>query len=154
MGLLPHMRNNSVYAFWRAISLYYVLYGRDRNTFTALSRNRRSFLSRRTVLKGSAIAGGSLAVAGGAALATYEVMAYANNTQVHTSVDPMQKKTQAEKTQPTYKGQVREYWIQVDAFFHNLVPTGVDGMMGMQYQADQTSYWALGYRAYTPNWGS
>jgi len=98
--------------------------------------------------------GGSLAIAGGAALATYEVMAYANNTQVDTPIDPMQKKTPAEKTQLTYKGQVREYWIQVDAFFHNLVPTGVDGMMGMQYQADQTSYWALGYRAYTPNWGS
>jgi FtsP/CotA-like multicopper oxidase with cupredoxin domain len=50
-------------------------------------------------------------------------------------------------------GQVREYWIQVDSFLHNTVPTGLDEMSGTTYTADQTSYWALGYRAYTPNWG-
>jgi FtsP/CotA-like multicopper oxidase with cupredoxin domain len=49
-------------------------------------------------------------------------------------------------------GQLREYWIQADSFYHNLVPTGVDGMTGTRYNANQTSYWAIGYRAYTPGW--
>jgi hypothetical protein len=40
-----------------------------------------------------------------------------------------------------------------NAFYHNLVSTGVDNMMGMKFQANQTSYWAVGYVAYTPNWG-
>jgi FtsP/CotA-like multicopper oxidase with cupredoxin domain len=50
-------------------------------------------------------------------------------------------------------GALREYWIQADAFLHNLVPMGLDGMMGTRYAPHQTSYWALGYRAYTPGWG-
>ena len=50
-------------------------------------------------------------------------------------------------------GRLREYWIQADSFLHNLMPTGLDGMMGMRYRAEQTSYWALGYRAFTPGWG-
>ena len=52
------------------------------------------------------------------------------------------------------RGRVREYWIQADAFTHNLVPNGKDGMTGAKYTAAQTTYQALGFRAYTPNWGS
>jgi FtsP/CotA-like multicopper oxidase with cupredoxin domain len=49
-------------------------------------------------------------------------------------------------------GQVREYWIQADSFRHNVVPTGHDGMMGLRFESDGSSFWALGYRAYTEDW--
>jgi FtsP/CotA-like multicopper oxidase with cupredoxin domain len=48
---------------------------------------------------------------------------------------------------------VREYWIQADSFKHNLVATGVDDMMGTKYPAKGATFWALGFRAYTPGWG-
>ena len=51
-------------------------------------------------------------------------------------------------------GRVREYWIQADSFEHNAVPNGRDGMTGRRFTADQTTFWAIGYRAYTPNWSS
>ncbi|MDJ0345165.1 multicopper oxidase domain-containing protein [Streptomyces sp. H10-C2] len=50
-------------------------------------------------------------------------------------------------------GRVREYWIQADSFQHNTVPNGRDGLTGMRFMADQTTYWAVGFRAYTPGWG-
>lgn len=49
---------------------------------------------------------------------------------------------------------LREYWIQVDSFPHNLVPTGTDDMSGMAFTPSQCSYGALGYRAFSPGWGS
>jgi FtsP/CotA-like multicopper oxidase with cupredoxin domain len=51
-------------------------------------------------------------------------------------------------------GAVREYWVQVDSFAHNLVPGGTDQMMGMTFKPSDSSFWAVGYRAYTPGWGS
>jgi FtsP/CotA-like multicopper oxidase with cupredoxin domain len=48
---------------------------------------------------------------------------------------------------------VREYWLQADSFQHNLVPTGSDQMMGMMFEPSQSTYWAIGYRAYTAGWG-
>ncbi len=51
-------------------------------------------------------------------------------------------------------GRVREYWIQADAFRHNLVPSGSDEMMGNIFKPEQCTYWALGYRAYSPNWAA
>lgn len=51
-------------------------------------------------------------------------------------------------------GQVREYWLQADSFAHNTVPNGRDTMTGTTYTADQTTFQAIGFRAYTPNWGS
>jgi manganese oxidase len=94
-------------------------------------------LSRRTLLKGAAVVGGSLAAVGGVALASQKATTQAaSNSQIRG----------------TNSGHLREYWIQVDSFFHNLVPTGYDGMMGMHFQASKTSYWAIGYRAYTPGW--
>jgi FtsP/CotA-like multicopper oxidase with cupredoxin domain len=51
-------------------------------------------------------------------------------------------------------GRVREYWIQADSFAHNAVPNGLDGMTGMRFTADQTTFQAIGFRAYTPGWGS
>ncbi|BBA97548.1 hypothetical protein RVR_3345 [Actinacidiphila reveromycinica] len=49
-------------------------------------------------------------------------------------------------------GRVREYWIQADSFAHNAVPNGRDGMTGMTFTAERTTFQAIGYRAYTPNW--
>ncbi|WP_035803285.1 multicopper oxidase domain-containing protein [Kitasatospora mediocidica] len=51
-------------------------------------------------------------------------------------------------------GTVREYWVQADSFEHNAVPNGYDGMTGMRFTAAQTSFWAIGLRAYTPNWAA
>lgn len=49
-------------------------------------------------------------------------------------------------------GRTREYWIQADAIKWNCVPNGRDDMMGTRFKPDDTTYWAVGYRAYTPNW--
>ena len=49
-------------------------------------------------------------------------------------------------------GRVREYWIQAESFEHNAVPNGYDGMMGRHFTPDQTSCWAIGFRAYAPDW--
>jgi FtsP/CotA-like multicopper oxidase with cupredoxin domain len=51
-------------------------------------------------------------------------------------------------------GRVREYWLQAGTYAHNVAPNGRDGMTGMKFTADQTTYQAIGYRAYTPKWGS
>ncbi len=51
-------------------------------------------------------------------------------------------------------GQLREYWIQVDSFPHTLIPTGVDALSGTAYAPNQSSFSALGYRAFSPNWAS
>jgi len=50
-------------------------------------------------------------------------------------------------------GRVREFWLQADSFHHDAVPNGRDAMTGTTYTADRTSYPAIGYRAYTPQWG-
>jgi FtsP/CotA-like multicopper oxidase with cupredoxin domain len=63
------------------------------------------------------------------------------------------KKRASAAKKPPRGGVLWEYWIQADAFLHNLVPTGRDGMMGRSFAPQQSSYWALGYRAYTPGWG-
>jgi FtsP/CotA-like multicopper oxidase with cupredoxin domain len=49
---------------------------------------------------------------------------------------------------------IKEYWIQAESFWHNLVPNGKDNMTGATFTAAQTSLWALGFRAYTPHWGA
>ena len=55
-------------------------------------------------------------------------------------------------TAPAHRGRTREYWIQADSFQHNLVPTGTDQMAGMTFKPTDSTYMALGYRAYTPGW--
>ncbi len=96
-------------------------------------------ISRRNLLKSTAVAGTIAAASlGGIALSS------------HLSTSQTAETAHAQ----TASGVVREYWIQADSFFHNLVPTGHDRMMGMHFTASQSSYWAIGYRAYTPNWGS
>ncbi|WP_371478163.1 multicopper oxidase domain-containing protein [Kitasatospora sp. NBC_00315] len=51
-------------------------------------------------------------------------------------------------------GRVREFWIQADSFEHNAVPNGMDAMMGRPYTTEQTTFWAVGFRAYTADWAS
>jgi FtsP/CotA-like multicopper oxidase with cupredoxin domain len=101
-------------------------------------KERREF-SRRRLLIGATVLGGSFVAVSGIALATQNSISHAAeaNSQVQT----------------TESGKLREYWIQADSFHHNLIPTGYDGLMGMHFTPDQTSFWALGYRAYTSGWG-
>lgn len=96
----------------------------------AEARMEQNDLSRRHLLKGAA-------AVGGAVLLTQQSSPQLFAAQVHTSGG----------------GQLREYWIQANAFPHNLVPTGYDGMMGMHFKPTDSSYWAVGYVAYTPGWG-
>ncbi len=107
---------------------------------------QKAGVSRRKILRASAIAGGVVVVGGGTVVAGQQIIAH--NQQGGQSAGGV-----ATATQGTGGGQVHEYWVQADAFHHNLVPTGKDNMMGMKFKASDSSYWAVGYRAYTPNWG-
>lgn len=50
------------------------------------------------------------------------------------------------------RGVLREYWIAVVPVRWNVAPTGVDGMTGAKLAAQDTTFEALTYQAYTPNW--
>ncbi len=111
---------------------------------------KKSGVPRRNVLKVSAIVGGSLAAAAVAVIGGQEIIAHNHAA----SATPSQSSSQPQgTTQSPTNGQIREYWVQAEAFHHNLVPSGKDGMMGMVFKPEQSSYWAVGYRAYTANWG-
>lgn len=101
---------------------------------SASTKSLSGLISRRHLLKGITFGGAGVALGAGGTLAGCQPF------------DPDQ--------QGSIRGTLREYWIQADSFFHNLVPNGHDTMMDMHYTPQQTSYWAIGYRAYTPNWGS
>ncbi|MCZ4103222.1 multicopper oxidase domain-containing protein [Streptomyces sp. So13.3] len=99
---------------------------------------------RRAVLRGL-LGGGAAAV-----LAAQQVSARAATpepTAPESRLKMPETRTGAEST-----GQVREFWIQADSFEHNAVSNGYDGMMGRQFGPDQTTFWAVGFRAYTPGW--
>ncbi|MDH6109829.1 FtsP/CotA-like multicopper oxidase with cupredoxin domain [Kitasatospora sp. MAP12-15] len=108
---------------------------------TAVTDTRRGAM--RTLLAGSAIA----ALAGSAALGASAV-AQADPPTGAAAPDPF-----AADALPS-GGRVREYWVQAESFEHNAVPNGYDGMMGTRYTAEQTTFWAIGFRAYTPNFGA
>src|SRR5689334_20788311 len=102
---------------------------------TTQSQNGHAKSSRRNLLKIGALAGGAVAAVGAATLAAQNLITRptpSNKTQV----------------QITPAGKLREYWVQAEAFQHNLVPNGKDGMMGMAFQANQSSFWAVGLRAF------
>lgn len=91
---------------------------------------------------------------GGSALAAVTgtpVLASAGSARADTA-QPDADPFATPKFRPT--GRVREYWIQAESFRHNAVPNGYDGMMGTHYTPEQTTFWAIGFRAYTPGWGS
>ncbi|WP_329132232.1 multicopper oxidase domain-containing protein [Streptomyces sp. NBC_01476] len=98
---------------------------------------------RRTLLRamtgGGALAALTLPGAGPAAAAT--------TTSGAGDADPFVQ----DRFRPT--GRTREYWVQADSFAHNVAPNGYDGMTGMHFTADQTTYQAIGFRAYTRDWG-
>jgi FtsP/CotA-like multicopper oxidase with cupredoxin domain len=50
-------------------------------------------------------------------------------------------------------GRTREYWVQADSFAHDVAPNGSDGMTGMRFTPDQTTFQAVGFRAYSSGWG-
>ena len=104
--------------------------------FTRAKREAHGRISRRSLLKGGAAAGAAIG-AGGLVLKRA-----AADELVGLGLDP-----------GVPSGRVREYWIQADSFHHNLVPSGTDQMSGRTFDPDGSSYWALGYRAYTEGWG-
>jgi FtsP/CotA-like multicopper oxidase with cupredoxin domain len=93
-------------------------------------------LTRRSLLGGAAAGG---AIGGLAALAPSGVPIVSGASAATPAVD-------ARAT-----GRHREYWLSVDSFEHNLVPTGVDQMMGAPVNG--STYQALGFRAYTAGFG-
>jgi manganese oxidase len=102
---------------------------------TTSSQSESRQPSRRALLKAGVIGGGIVAAVGGAVLGAQDIVLPRLQVQGLSG------------------GQLREYWVQADAFHHNMIPTGYDGMMGMHYQPNQSSFWAIGYRAFTPGWG-
>lgn len=100
-------------------------------------------MSRRSLLRGAALSATALGALGGLAL---PAQAIASSLPGITSAPAVATFPRA--------GQLREYWFQADSFFHNVVPTGVDGMTGGTFTPNQTSFWAVGYRAFTSGWGS
>lgn len=116
-----------------------------------------SGISRRGLLRGAAVSAASLGALGGlvlpagvAAAASPAIITPASSLPVSQSQLAVSAPLSVEFPRG---GQLREYWFQVDAFFHNIMPSGIDGMTGNTVKASDTSFWALGYRAFTPNWG-
>ena len=52
-----------------------------------------------------------------------------------------------------HAGVTREYWVQADSFPRTLMSTGKDDLFARIYGPDDSTFWSLGFRAYTPNWG-
>lgn len=100
-----------------------------------------SGISRRGLLKGVAAGAASLGALGGGLLST------------GTAAAATQKTTTPAIVEFPRAGQLREYWFQANSFFHNIVPTGIDGQTGNTFSPTQTSFWAIGYQAFTPGWG-
>ncbi|BDI28280.1 hypothetical protein CCAX7_003310 [Capsulimonas corticalis] len=51
-------------------------------------------------------------------------------------------------------GRTLEYWIQADSLPWILAPNGRDSMTGAAYDAAQSSFVTVGYRAYSENWAA
>ena len=113
-------------------------------------------ISRRGLLRGAAASAASLGALGGLVLPSGVASA-----ATHPSLSGLTQRSQPlpiQKAPVTVEfprgGQLREYWFQVDSFVHNIMPSGLDGMTGATYMPSQTSFWAVGYRAFTPGWGA
>jgi len=109
-----------------------------------------SDISRRGLLRGAAagaVGAASLSSLAGLALPPSVALAAPQTPQIAPATPHL-----APVVELARGGQLREYWVQADSFFHNIIPTGVDGMTGNTFTASQTSFWAIGYRAFTPNW--
>lgn len=119
----------------------------DQTLSVSIPESEASGITRRGLFKGAAVGAASLGALGSLALPPGVSAAgvAASTTQDATSAPATVEFTRG--------GQLREYWFQADSFFHNVMPTGIDGMTGQTFTASQTSYWAVGYRAFTPGWG-
>ncbi|BDI28283.1 hypothetical protein CCAX7_003340 [Capsulimonas corticalis] len=100
----------------------------DRRTALTQTNSGLPPVSRRSVLRG--------AMAGGTALALGAFVPSATAAQAA----------------PRAIGTIREYWIQAGSFPRTLVSGGHDDLLGRIFTPEDSGYWALGYRAYTPNW--
>lgn len=119
-------------------------------------------MSRRDLLKGAAAGAVSLGTLSGLVLPASATVVpthvgpsiATHGSPVITSAPPVLSTANAPVTVKFPRGgQLREYWFQADSFYHNVMPSGVDGMTGSTFTPNQTSYWAIGYRAFTPGWG-
>lgn len=113
--------------------------------------------TRRSVLKG--VAGGATALTALGSLALPSGVAAAAPLPSAAPVIPAAPVVPAAANNPAVVefprgGKLREYWFQADSFIHNIMPSGIDGMTGNMFLASQTSFWAIGYRAFTPGWGA
>lgn len=54
----------------------------------------------------------------------------------------------------TARRRTRDYWLAAVPIRTSAVPSGVDEMMGTVHRAADTTFVALGYRAYSPGWGA
>ncbi|WP_051950701.1 multicopper oxidase domain-containing protein [Actinacidiphila yeochonensis] len=108
-------------------------------------RGRRSLL--RALTGGGALAALALTPSGPAAADTAPAGAAGSGPDAATGADPF--------ASDAFRagGRVREFWLQADSFEHNAVPNGRDAMTGATFTAAQTTFQAVGYRAYTPQWG-
>lgn len=105
--------------------------------------------ARRQVIRTLLGGGAAAALAGSATTAHAEVTTRAEAT---ASTAGTSRTAAAGGPQP--RGRVREYWIQAESFEHNAVPNGYDGMMGRHFMPAETTFWAIGFRAYGPDWAS
>lgn len=115
---------------------------------------RTSGLSRRGFFRGAAVGAASLGTLGGLVLPSGVAAAAASPKLVTPAPALTEVRAPLSVEFPRDGGQLREYWFQVDAFYHNIMPSGIDGMTGNTVKASDTSFWALGYRAFTPGWGA
>lgn len=109
-------------------------------------------LTRRSVLRGVAGGAASLTALGSLVLPS-GVAAAASISSVPATSAPHTAASSPAVVEFPRGGKLREYWFQADSFFHNIMPSGVDGMTGNTFLPNQTSFWAVGYRAFTPGWG-
>src|SRR5205085_4734161 len=111
----------------------------------AVAGSGRREISRRAVLGTGAVLLGSA----GLTAAGVKISDDARHTSPVAAASP--SSTPTGPCRPSEK--TKEYWVQADSFSHNLVPTGADQMMGTTIKATDSTYWAVGYRAFTANWG-
>jgi FtsP/CotA-like multicopper oxidase with cupredoxin domain len=99
-------------------------------------------IDRRKFLRGAAVTGLLGTVGGGALVGSL------TDTRAGASDQPLPLSRTAAG------GSHKEFWIQAESFRRDLVPNGLDGMSGNTFTKTDTTYWALGYRAYTADFGA
>lgn len=132
------------------------LFRRSKRFVPSLPRTHQevSNVSRRHLFKGLVASAASLGMLSGLAQPSPAVAALASEP---VSISPASAGASAAvNSAPVLEfsrgGSLREYWFQADSFYHNIMPSGIDGMTGNTVMSSQTSFWAIGYRAFTPGW--